>query len=113
MTAPAGTFLADVRDGLIHLPSPIRNFCEVKGWTLFRLTTLDHDRLEIHPILPGDQDDVTEELCCCLSAEGQLWIPAAMRESVTLGDQMVMVRIEQGSLRVYLRRVFDTLGFRP
>ena len=113
MTVPAGTFLAEVRNGVVHLPAPIRSFCEVKGWTLFRVVELDHDRLEVHPILPGDADDVTEELCCCLSEDGNLWIPGEMREAVTLGDQMVMIRVEEGSLRVYLRKVFDTLGFRP
>ncbi|MCU1325800.1 MAG: hypothetical protein JWN34_1170, partial [Bryobacterales bacterium] len=31
----------------------------------------------------------------------------------TLGDQSVMVRIEDGLIRMYMRQVFKTLGFGP
>ena len=48
-----------------------------------------------------------------LSDDGRLWIPAALRQSVSLLEQNVMMRIENGSIGVYLRKVFDTLGFRP
>ena len=40
-------------------------------------------------------------------------VPRALRKSVELGEQSVMLRIEEGAIHVYLRKVFDTLGFRP
>jgi len=110
---PAGTFLAKVRDGAIEFPPPFRRFCEANEWTLFRVVMLDDDRLEIRPVLPDDNSGFGTEFHSSLSPEGKLWIPVALREMVAMGEQSVMMRMEEGLIRIYLRRVFETLGFRP
>lgn len=109
MTPPAGTFLAKVRNGSMQLPRPVREFCEASGWTLFRILSKDDSSLEITPVLHGDNADFHSSL----SHDGILWIPASIRSAVALGEQSVMLRIEEGAIRIYLRKVFETLGFRP
>ena len=108
-----GTFLANVRSGAIQLPPPILRFCHDRGWTLFHVAMLDEDRLEMRPVLPGDNSDITVGYQSSLSEDGRLWIPKALRELVSLGEQSVMMRIEESVIRIYLRRVFKTLGFGP
>ncbi len=77
----------------------------------------DPDRLLLEPVIAGQGDenepDLVDGFCASLSADGRLWIPAALRESVSLLEQNVMMRIEHGTIGVYLRKVFETLGFRP
>lgn len=113
MTPPSGTFLAKVRDGKVELPPPLRRFCEESGWTLFRIQRTGGSRLEIKPILPDDLSGLSEEFQSCLSPEGRLWIPAPLRAMVGLGEQSVMMRAEKGAIGIYLRNVFETLGFGP
>jgi hypothetical protein len=117
MAPPRGTFLAKVRSGSIQFPPPLKAFCEAEGWDLFRVLPGDSDRLMLEPVLKSDPDieepHLVDGFCASLSAEGRLWIPTALRESVSLMEQSVMMRIEEGAIGVYLRRVFDTLGFRP
>ncbi|HWF11370.1 MAG TPA: hypothetical protein VG297_23025 [Bryobacteraceae bacterium] len=109
MGPPAGIFLASVRDGVMQLPAPLRRYCESERWTLFRFVVTSDDRLTIQPVLPGD----ASPFHASLGADGQLWIPAALRAQVSLAEQSVMLRIEDGAIAMYLRKVFDTLGFRP
>lgn len=117
MAPPAGTFLAKVRDGAIQFPPPLKAYCEAEGWDLFRVVPGDPDRLVLEPVLASDDDAAEPELvdgfCSSLSADGRLWIPAALREAVSLLEQSVMMRVEHGVIGVYLRKVFETLGFRP
>lgn len=117
MVPPAGTFLAKVRDGAIQLPPPLKAYCDAEGWNLFRVVPGDPDRLLLEPVLANEPDtgepDLVDGFCSSLSADGRLWIPVALRESVSLLEQSVMMRIESGAIGVYLRKVFDTLGFRP
>lgn len=80
---------------------------------MFRVLAVDENCLEIRPILPDDDDDVDAGYHASLSPDGRLWIPALLREAVSLGEQSVMMRVEQGHIRIYLRNVFQTLGFRP
>jgi hypothetical protein len=125
---PAGTFLAKVRDGAIQFPPPLKAFCDAEGWDLFRVVRGDHDRLILEPVLASLAEPVLESLevedaqdlgdgavsiLSSMSADGRLWIPAEVRQSVALLEQNVMMRIENGAIGVYLRKVFDTLGFRP
>jgi hypothetical protein len=114
---PAGTFLTKVRSGAIHLPQPLKAYCEAEGWDLFRVVVGDRNRLSLEPILRKSESDdeagLTESYCSSLSADGRLWIPGELRESVALMEQSVMMRIENRTIGVYLRKVFDTLGFRP
>jgi len=114
VAAPSGTFIAKVRAGAIQFPAPLNQYCVASEWTLFRVLPVDGDRLEIQPVLPGDEvDDVTSPYHSSLSGDGKLWIPAALREMVSLGEQSVMMRVESGAITIYLRKVFETLGFRP
>jgi hypothetical protein len=113
MPPPAGTFLAKVRNGLIHFPGPIYKFCEAEGWTLFRVELVDDDRLEILPVLADDGQDIPDDFYTSLSSDSRLWIPAVLRGLVGLGEQSVMMRVEKGGIGIYLRKVFETLGFRP
>jgi hypothetical protein len=71
---------------------------------------IDKDHLTMHPVLPRDP---SSDFHASLSPDGLLWIPAELREPLALGEQSVMLRIESGAIHVYLRKVFDTLGFRP
>lgn len=108
-----GTFLAKVRNGTVELPPPLKRFCEESGWTLFRVERRDENRLEIKPVLLNDLSGISDEFQSCLSPEGRLWIPAPLREMVGLGEQSVMMRAENGAIGIYLRKVFETLGFGP
>ena len=108
-STPAGTFLAPVRSGHMQLPPAIQDWCALQGWSLFRFTVADRDHVLIHPVLP----DQREEFHASLDADGRLWIPAEFREKIALGEQSVMLRLEDGVIRMFLRRVFEALGFRP
>ena len=110
MTPPVGTFLARVRDGVMQLPPPLKQYCETQAWTLFRFAVVDEDHLTLHPVQTGDTG---VPFHASLNPDGRVWIPAALRTQVSLGEQSVMLRIENGTINMYLRKVFDTLGFRP
>ena len=114
---PAGTFMAKVRAGCIQFPPPMKRWCDTEGWNLFRVIRRGDDLLRLDPILAGDEADldfdVTDEFRTSLQPDGRLWIPETMRDLVSLHEQSVMMRIEDGALNVYLRKVFETLGFRP
>ena len=117
MPPPAGTFLAKTRDGAIQFPTPLKAYCQAEGWDLFRVVHGDADRLVLEPVLAqqaGEEEPaLVDGFCSSLSADGKLWIPIELRESVSLAEQSVMMRIEDGAIGIYLRKVFDTLGFRP
>jgi hypothetical protein len=113
MTPPSGTFLAKVRDGAVQLPPPLKGFCEASGWTLFLVARQAENCLTIRPILPGDVSETYGGFQSSLSPEGRLWIPAPLRALVGLGEQSVMMRAENGAIHIYLRKVFETLGFGP
>jgi hypothetical protein len=108
--APAGTFLAPVRSGAIHLPTPLKQYCDAEGWSLFRFVVTSDDHLTMQPVLPEDSAGAFH---ASLGPDGQLWIPAELRKMVSLGEQSVMLRVENGAISMYLRKVFETLGFRP
>jgi hypothetical protein len=112
---PAGTFLASVRNGVIQLPPPLKRFCEAEGWSLFRFIVMGPDHLRMQPILAekSTADFSADDLCASLGADGRLWVPGPLRETVSLGEQSVMLRVEDGAIGMYLRKVFKTLGFRP
>jgi hypothetical protein len=132
VTAPAGTFLAKVREGAIRFPPPIKAWCDSQGWDLFQVSQCDPDRLVLEPVLestsspvpatdaepagaPVNEDEpyLADDFRSSLSSDGRLWIPAELRESVSLMEQSVMMRVENGGIGIYLRKLFDTLGFRP
>jgi hypothetical protein len=110
MEIPAGTFIAHVRDGAIQLPPMLLAYCRAEGWTLFQFRVASEDQLLIVPVLPEDSEAGFQ---ASLAPDGMLWIPAEIRAMVDLHGQSVMLRIEGGAISMYLRKVFDTLGFRP
>ena len=110
MTPPVGPFIARVMDGGIQLPPAIHGYCGVAGWTLFRFVVMDRNHMVMRPVLT---DDAAGEFHASLGGDGRVWIPGELRASVGLGEQSVMLRVEDGGIGVYLRKVFDTLGFRP
>ena len=48
-----------------------------------------------------------------LNGKDEIAIGDANRKAVLLDGQGVMVRLEGDVIRIYLRKVFQTLGFRP
>ncbi len=100
-----------MRGGAIQFPPPLKAYCHNEGWDLFLVTPGDKDRLILEPIL-NDEASV-DGYSSSLSEDGQLWIPVAMREIVSLLEQSVMMRVENGGIGIYLRKVFETLGFGP
>ena len=115
-TPPAGTFMARVRAGCIQFPPPLKAWCDGEGWDLFRVVFRGEDLLRLDPVLAAEEVDAhidVGEFCSSLQPDGRLWIPETMRSLVSLGEQSVMMRLEDGGLNVYLRKVFETLGFRP
>ncbi len=117
MAPPAGTFLAKVRSGAIQFPQPLKAYCEAEGWDLFRVVAGDRDRLfartDHQQRDESDETDLTGSYCSSLSADGRLWIPAELRESVALMEQSVMMRIENSTIGVYLRKASILWGFAP
>src|SRR6185312_16255566 len=109
MAPPRGTFLAKVRSGSIQFPPPLKAYCEAEGWDLFRVLPGDQDRLLLEPVLKNEDHEnepaLVDGFCASLSADGRLWIPTALRESVSMNEQSVMMRIENGAVGVYLRKV--------
>jgi hypothetical protein len=106
---PAGTFMAPVRNGAVQLPPPIQQYCVDQEWSLFRFVVSNQDHVEIRPVMPME----VGEFHASLGPDGKLWLPAELRAKVQLGEQSVMLRVEDGGINMYLRKVFETLGFRP
>jgi hypothetical protein len=94
----------------MRIPAPLKEYCDAESWSLFRFDIIDRDHLTMYPVLPKDS---RANFDACLSPDGLLWIPADVRKSLALGEQSVMLRIEGSAIQVYVRKVFDTLGFRP
>ena len=92
------------------MPPPLLAYCQAAQWTLFHFEFANEDQLTMQPVLP---EDFTTEFQASLAPDGKLWIPANIRELVELREQSVMLRVEEGVINMYLRKVFDTLGFRP
>jgi hypothetical protein len=110
MTPPAGTFIARVREGIMQLPPPLKGYCEAQAWTLFHFEVIGADHLTMQPVV---REDTTDAFHASLNPDGRLWIPEDLRKQISLGEQSVMLRMEDGVIHMYLRKVFDTLGFRP
>ena len=80
---------------------------------MFRVEVTDDDRLELNPVLGDDEIDRSDEFHSSLSSDGKHWIPAVLRTMVGMGEQSVMMRVERIGIAVFLRKVFETLGFGP
>ncbi len=113
--APSGTYLAPVRNGVIQFPPPLKQWCLDAGWTLFRILVDDQDRLTLEPVGADNPIDPIEDEAyeSSFDPEGRLWIPAELRSYVGLNDQSVMIRVEEGVIHIFLRKIFKNLGFGP
>ena len=109
VTEPIGTYLSSVRNGSMRLPPAIAESCKAAGWSLFRFLITDKDHVSIRPVLPEESG----EFHASLDDDGRLWIPAELRRQIDLSEQSVMLRVENGGINMYLRKVFETLKFRP
>ncbi len=92
---------------------PLKLYCDAEGWSLFRFVVTGHDRVTMQPVLPEHTEATATPFHASLDPDGRLWIPAELRKTVSLGEQSVMLRVENGAISMYLRKVFETLGFRP
>lgn len=102
-----------VQNGTLQLPPPILRYCASHRWTLLRIVPVNDHCLVLQPVGEDEDQDGDEDFVSSLSPDGKLWIPAIARDLVGLKEQSVMVRVEGGSVRIYLRNVFSTLGFGP
>lgn len=92
------------------MPPLLFAWCRAQSWTLFHFRVVSEDQLIMMPVLPEDSESKFQ---ASLDSEGRLWIPSDIRAMIDLHEQSVMLRIEGDAISVYLRKVFDTLGFRP
>ena len=113
MQPPAGTFLATTTDDRVQLPPAIVAFLRESQWTEVLVTSSAADEvITIYPI-PYLGVSVETGFTSEMTADGVIAIGDQNRRTVGLNGQGVMVRVESDILRIYLRRVFQTLGFRP
>ncbi len=77
---------------------------------LFCFIVTSDDRLTMQPVLPRDG---ATPFHASLGPDGRLWIPADLRKTVSLGEQSVMLRIENGAIGMYLRKRFRYPRFSP
>lgn len=106
------TYLAQTKADRIQLPPAIAEQVRRAGWVDIRIAASgDNESLTAYP-LPHPSAPA-EGLTTQLDAQDGLRIGADLRQQVGLNGQSVMVRFEEDVLRIYLRQVFKTLGFRP
>jgi hypothetical protein len=102
--------MAAVRKDAIQFPPPLRAFCDGQGWRLFHIAVEGENHLTIQPVFA---DDDAPGVYTSFTSDGKLRIPGEVRDAVSLGEQSVMMRAEESLIHVYVKNVFDTLGFRP
>jgi hypothetical protein len=106
------TYLAQTKGDRIQLPPAIAEQVRTAGWLEVLVTAADDkESLTVYPLPhPGaPESGFTTQI----DPTDGLFISEPIRRQVNLDGQNVMVRIEADVLRIYLRRVFKTLGFRP
>ena len=106
---PVGTYIARTEDDIIHLPSPVADYVVEAGWQRVRVVPGD----ESVTIVPLPSPDAAGGHDAEVEAGGLVRIGSALQRQLGLEGQHVMVRFEGDTLRVFVRRVFQTLGFRP
>ena len=106
------TYLAQTKDDRIQLPPAIASQVRDAGWVEVLVTPAsDNESLTAYP-LPHPEAPASGFKTQLDAADG-LSISEPIRKQVSLDGQSVMVRMEGDVLRIYLRSVFKTLGFRP
>ena len=106
------TYLAQTKGDRIQLPPAIADHVRNSGWLeVLVAPAADNESLTVypmpHPAAPAGGYTTTIE------PSAALHISEPIRKQVSLDGQNVMVRVEDDVVRIYLRKVFKTLGFRP
>jgi hypothetical protein len=109
--APIGTYLAKTEEDRIYLPQAIAEFVRDAKWAQLLVVAGD-EMVTVYPA-PYPGVDPSGGFASEMDDHGVIAIGEANRRAVLLNGQGVMVRIEGDVLRIYLRHVFKTLGFRP
>ena len=106
------TYLAQTKADRIQLPPAIADQARQAGWLQLRIAPSDdNESLTVFPL--PHPDAPTTGVTTELDSRDGLSITAALCQQIGLNGQSVMVRIEGDVLKIYLRSVFKTLGFRP
>ena len=106
------TYLAQTKADRIQLPPAIAEQVRNSGWLDIMIAADDgNESLTAYPI--PHPNAPAEGHTTQLDAQTGLCIGDKLRKQVNLDGQNVMVRFEGDALKIYLRRVFQTLGFRP
>ena len=106
------TFLAKTIGDRIQLPPAIADHIRNAGWLdVLVVASPDNESLTAYPV--PHPDAPPSGFLTKVDDTGTLRISDALRQQVNLDGQNVMVRIEGDVVRIYLRHVFKTLGFRP
>lgn len=106
------TYIAQTKDDRIQLPPAIAEQIRNSGWLQVLVSPAeDNESLTVFPLPhPGAP---ASGFTTQVDGKDGLHISDEVRRQVNLDGQSVMVRIEGDVLRIYLRKVFKTLGFRP
>jgi hypothetical protein len=106
------TYIAQTKGDRIQLPPAIADQVRQSGWLdVLIVPSDDNESLTAYP-LPHPSAPESGFTTQIDPSDG-LHISDPIRKQVNLDGQSVMVRFEGDVLRIYLRRVFKTLGFRP
>ena len=106
------TYIAQTKGDRIQLPPAIAEQARKSRWIDVRIAPAeDKESLSVYPL--PHPDAPVEGFTTQLDPLDGLHISEELRKRVSLDGQSVMVRFEDDVLRIYLRRVFKTLGFRP
>jgi hypothetical protein len=112
-TTSTMTFLAQTTCDRIQLPPALAEQVRTAGWLdILVALEADHESLTAYP-LPHPNAPRTHGHTTQLDPNGGIHISEDFRQRARLDGQSVMVRFEGDVIRIYLRHVFKTLGFRP
>ena len=105
------TYIAQTKGDRIQLPPAIADHVRSAGWLEVSIAAAeDNESLTVYPL---PHPDAPPSGFTTQVADAAIHISDPLRKQVRLDGQNVMVRVEGDVLRIYLRRVFKTLGFRP
>jgi len=105
------TYLAKTKGDRIQLPPAIADHVRDSGWLDVLIAPAeDNESLTVYPL---PHPDAPASGYTTTIDDSAVRISEPIRKQVALDGQSVMVRIEGDVLRIYLRKVFKTLGFRP
>jgi hypothetical protein len=105
------TYIAQTKGDRIALPPAIADHIRASNWQeVLIVPSEDNESLTVFPL---PHPDAPAEGFKTTIAPASLAISDPIRKQVHLDGQSVMIRVEGDVVRIYLRKVFKTLGFRP